>query len=170
MYFPEIRCYRCNCVIPDNDITRFVRGNQRKIAVTHHGDNTETDFVANPNTVVMLFQPSGATTPPTPPPGPTAFSVINATVAVGGSAYVVGDMITLTGGTANPPATGVTPLQNAVLQVTAINAGAVTGVNVIGPGSYSVKPANPVAQGSTTHSDGSAGGGSAATFVLNWNA
>lgn len=69
-----------------------------------------------------------------------------AAVAAGGSGYQVGDTITLTGG--------------AVLAVSSVNAGAVTGVTVTTPGTYAAAPTNPVAQ------TASSGGGTNATFNL----
>jgi hypothetical protein len=69
-----------------------------------------------------------------------------ASVAAGGSGYAVGNTITLTGG--------------AVLTVSSVSSGAVTGVTVTTPGSYSAIPANPVVQTATS------GSGSGATFNL----
>lgn len=84
----------------------------------------------------------------------TAFSVVSATVAAGGSGYTVNDTITLAGGTF---------YSAAVLKVTSISGGAVTGVAVLAPGGYRAQPGNPIAQASTS------GGGTGATFNATWN-
>lgn len=72
--------------------------------------------------------------------------VSSATVASGGTGYSVGNTITLTGG--------------AVLTVSTVNSGAVSGVTVTTPGSYTSLPTNPVGQTGTN------GSGSGATFNL----
>lgn len=72
-------------------------------------------------------------------------------VAAGGSGYVVGDLITLAGGTSTIAA---------VLEVTTVSAGAVTGARIENAGVYSSAPSDPVGQAST---DGS---GTGATFNL----
>jgi hypothetical protein len=77
------------------------------------------------------------------------------TVAAGGSGYTVGDTITLAGGTF---ATAT------VLEVTTVSTGAVTAAIIVNPGRYSVAPADPVAQGSTS------GGGTGATFNMTYAA
>lgn len=76
------------------------------------------------------------------------------TVASGGTGYVVGNTITLTGGTF---------LSAAILTVTAVTGGAVTGVSVLRNGVYTAVPTNPVAQGSTS------GTGTGATFTVAWS-
>ena len=70
----------------------------------------------------------------------------------GGTTYVVGDTITLAGGTGTEP----------ILTVTSVSAGAVTGVSITNAGSLTALPANPVSQGSTS------GTGSGAEFNLQW--
>lgn len=69
--------------------------------------------------------------------------------SAGGSGYTVNDTITLTGGTFTTAA---------VLRVTAVSAGAVTAVALVTAGAYTVLPATPTAQGSTS------GSGTGATF------
>jgi hypothetical protein len=70
--------------------------------------------------------------------------VATAVVVSGGSSgYAVNDTITLTGGTFATAA---------VLTVTSIASGVVTGVSVTTPGSYSVLPTNPVSKGTTSGS------------------
>lgn len=70
-----------------------------------------------------------------------------------GTGYVVGDTITLTGGTSTIPT---------VLTVATLSGSGVASVTVSTPGSYSALPANPVAQGATS------GVGSGATFTMAW--
>ena len=72
----------------------------------------------------------------------------------GGSGYSVGDVITLDGGTTTRPA---------VLEVASVSGGAVTGVTITDPGSYSSTPSDPVAQASVQPS-----GGTGATFNVTW--
>lgn len=100
-------------------------------------------------------------TPPrmaTPPTvyGPAKGSGITGTptVSAGGTGYVVGDQITLAGGTFSVAA---------ILQVATVTTGAVTSVTVVRNGMYTVTPANAVAQASTT------GAGTGATFTVSWS-
>lgn len=76
--------------------------------------------------------------------------VSSAAVAAGGSGYAVGNTITLAGG--------------AVLTVSSVSSGAVTGVTVSAPGSYAASPSNPVSQAATS------GSGTGATFNLTFAA
>lgn len=76
------------------------------------------------------------------------------TIGVGGTNYAVGDTITETGGTA---------AVQAVFTVASVSGGVVTGVTATFPGIYTVKPTNPVAQGSTS------GSGSGCTINIAWN-
>lgn len=68
-----------------------------------------------------------------------------AAVASGGSfvPYVVGEQVTLAGGTFTTAA---------VIRVDAVGPAGVTAASVVNPGSYTVKPSNPVSQASTTGS------------------
>jgi lysophospholipase L1-like esterase len=75
-------------------------------------------------------------------------------VTAGGSGYVVGDTITLTGGTFTVAG---------ILRVGSVSGGAVTAATIIRGGVYSVNPSNAVAQGSTS------GVGTGATFNLTFN-
>jgi uncharacterized phage protein gp47/JayE len=71
-------------------------------------------------------------------------------IAIGGANYVVGNTITLTGGTTTDPA---------VITVDAIGtAGVITAAHISHPGSYTALPVQPMAQGSTN------GSGTGATF------
>jgi len=78
----------------------------------------------------------------------------SATVSAGGSGYAVGDTITATGGTA---------VVQPVFQVATLSGSAVATVTVAFPGSYSAKPSNPVAQGSTS------GSGTGCTLTVTYN-
>lgn len=79
------------------------------------------------------------------------------TVTAGGSGYVVGDKITLAGGT---------PVYATTLIVTAVSSGAVTGAAVLRPGVYAngSQPTGTITQASTT------GGGTGATFTVTYAA
>lgn len=82
------------------------------------------------------------------------YSCTAATVQAGGSGYAVGDTITETGGTA---------IIQPVLTVATLSGTAVATVTVTVPGFYTVKPSNPVAQGSTS------GSGTSCTLNLTYN-
>ena len=93
-------------------------------------------------------------TPPTSTYGKGS-GVSAVTVASGGSGYVVGNSVTIAGGTGVVPAT---------LYVSSIGAGgSITGISVSRPGVYSTNPTNPVSQASTT------GSGTGATFTVTMN-
>jgi hypothetical protein len=77
------------------------------------------------------------------------------TVASGGTGYAVGEVITITGGTAAIPAK---------IYVVSVSAGAITSAAIACAGAYTANPSNPVAQGSTTLT------GTGATFTLTFNA
>jgi len=72
-------------------------------------------------------------------------------IVAAGTGYGVGNTLTLSGGTFATAA---------ILTVTAVNSGAITGVNVTTVGAYSVLPTNPVSV--------TGGAGSGATFALTW--
>lgn len=76
----------------------------------------------------------------------------SAVVAAGGSTYVEGDILTLSGGTSTVAAT---------VEVTGVTGGAVDTVEVVEPGAYTVIPTNPV---STT-----GGSGTGCTLTVTWN-
>lgn len=81
---------------------------------------------------------------------------VSAVVLVsGGTGYAVGEVITIGDGTST---------YAAKLYVSAVDAGVITGVSVHLAGSYTVQPANPATQGSSTLA------GTGATFTLTWNA
>lgn len=88
--------------------------------------------------------------------GNTSAPVLSAAVAVGGTSYVVGDQIVLTGGTAST---------QAILEVLTVSSGVITSIGIINGGAYTVAPGNPVAQGSVTSITGGASSGSGATFT-----
>lgn len=83
--------------------------------------------------------------------GATYGAVAAGTVTGGATTYVVGNVLTVVGGTGTAT----------TLTVTAVSAGAVTGVAVTTAGAYSVLPTNPVAV--------TGGGGTGATFDLFWS-
>jgi len=64
---------------------------------------------------------------------------LKATVADGGSGYIIGDILTVQGGTD----TGT----KARFKVTSVEAGAVTSVKLVEPGSYTVLPPSPALEG-----------------------
>jgi len=79
------------------------------------------------------------------------YAAVAAGIAGGGTGYAVGNTLTVAGGTFTTAA---------VLTVTAVSGGVITGVNVTTPGAYSVLPANPVSV--------TGGAGSGASFHLFW--
>lgn len=81
-------------------------------------------------------------------------SISAVAIVTGGMGYALNDTITLAGGVYS---------QRVILTVTTVMGGAVSGVSIANQGAYSVLPANPVAQGSTS------GGGSGASFALTFN-
>jgi Putative Ig domain len=82
----------------------------------------------------------------------TYYYLTAAAVSAGGNSYSVGDILIVSGGSS---------LLIAVLVVTSVSAGAVTGVAVGQPGTFAVQPTNPA---STTTS----GQGSGCTLTLTW--
>ena len=95
------------------------------------------------------------------------FPVVAATVASGGSGYAVGDQIVLSLGPITAPPIGIP----AVLQVTAVSGGVITGVEIVASvygedtsqtGGYYAPQPNPQGQGATT------GVGTGATFNLTY--
>jgi hypothetical protein len=77
--------------------------------------------------------------------------VTAAVASAAGSGYVVGELITLTGGTA---------VKQAILQVATLSGSGVATVTIFDGGLYTTAPSNPASQGSTS------GIGSGATFTL----
>lgn len=74
-------------------------------------------------------------------------------ISAAGSGYAAGDTITLTGGTFSTAT---------IVTVRTVSAGAITAYSISTPGAYTVKPANPISQGSTS------GSGTGATFTINY--
>ena len=85
------------------------------------------------------------------------YQVASATVQSGGSGYVVGDVVQTAGGTSIGSI-------SCLLKVATLSGSAIATVTVAYPGQFTVKPTNPVSQGST---DGS---GTGATFNLTFAA
>jgi hypothetical protein len=71
----------------------------------------------------------------------TSADSVDSVVNGGSSGYVVGDLVTLTGGTFTVAT---------VLEVTAVSAGVITAARIYNAGVYSVAPGDPVSQGSTS--------------------
>lgn len=86
----------------------------------------------------------------------TAQQATSATVSAGGSSYVVGDKLTVSGGTFGTAAT---------FEVTAVSAGAVTAVELLAGGDYTSTPSNPA---STTGGTGT-GCTLTVTYVTPWS-
>ncbi len=86
--------------------------------------------------------------------GDNTQQAITANVVNDGAGYVVNEEITLAGGTFTTAA---------VIKVLTVNAGNILTYKIKTAGVYTVLPANPVAQGSTT------GIGSGATFNMTWD-
>jgi len=75
------------------------------------------------------------------------------TIAAGGTGYVVGDVLTISGGTFNTAAT---------IKVTTVGgSNAITGVSVVNQGDYTAAPSSPVSV--------TGGFGSSATFTIAWS-
>jgi hypothetical protein len=85
----------------------------------------------------------------------TAQQAVSATVGAGGSSYVVGDKLTISGGTFGTAAT---------FEVTSVSSGAVTAVDLLAGGDYTATPGNPA---STTGGTGT-GCTLNVTYVTPW--
>lgn len=90
-------------------------------------------FVTNPGTgytsaPAVSFSSGSAT-------ATSNLKLLSATINAGGAGYVVGDVLTLTGGASSVTSTAT---------VTTVSAGAVTAVVVRKPGVYTVLPSNPI--------------------------
>ena len=105
---------------------------------------TAGTYTTAPNVTFSAPGGGGVTATGTPVLGAANITSIGA----GGAGYAINDTITLADGV--------------VVTVTNVAAGAVTAANITTPGSATILPTNPVAQVSTS------GGGSGATFNLNW--
>lgn len=73
-------------------------------------------------------------------------------INAGGTGYVTGDVLTVSGGTATSAVK---------LEVTSVAAGVIDGIKIVDPGQYTAKPSNPVAVTGGTGNDD-------ATFNLTW--
>lgn len=82
------------------------------------------------------------------------FGAISAAIGSGGTGYAVGDTWYATGGTASVPA---------AFTVSTVSGGVATAVTLAVPGVYTVKPTNPVSQGSTS------GAGTGLTLTVTYN-
>ena len=99
---------------------------------------------------------NATTTTLTPSSGSATFSCTLAvnlvTLSAAGTGYAVGDVLTVAGGTFTSAAT---------ISVTAVSSGAITGVNLLTTGNYTIAPSNPASV--------TGGHGSSATFTLNFS-
>lgn len=77
-----------------------------------------------------------------------------AAILQAGGGYVVGEILTIGGGTSSAAA---------LVRVTSVSSGAITGVAVLSAGVYSATPANPASQSAST------GAGQGAFFTLQWS-
>src|SRR5262249_33747940 len=110
------------------------------------GGDTKLQLSWNPQSDATLFKIERTAT--------LDNAAVSAAVQAAGAGDAVNDTITLAGGTFT---------QAAVLKVTAVGAGgAITGVSIMTGGRYSVTPADPVAQASTS------GSGIGAAFTMTW--
>jgi hypothetical protein len=128
---------------------KFATGTSGSPSVTFGSDTksglysvaaNELGLVANSLGVIVNATASTASGAPTP--------------SAAGSGYVVGDQITLTGGTF---------LVAVTVQVATLSGSGVATVTLVEGGRYTAIPGNPVAQGSTT------GSGTGATFTVTWS-
>lgn len=151
--FTDIATGLSDCLTRDNQagmtaIFRAVSGSVSAPGITFNSDTTAGLFLSTTGVVGLVAKSLGLIV------NSSLYSATAAAVQAGGSGYAVGDTITLTGGTGF----------NAVLTVATLSGSAVATATVTYAGFYSVKPSDPVAQGSTS------GGGSSATFNITWAA
>ena len=88
--------------------------------------------------------------------------VTSATIATGGTGYAVNDTVTLGGGS-----NGVF-VSPAVLTVTSVSGGVITGVSITGTGPYTQTVSNPLAPSATSGSGTGATFNLGYTFTANW--
>lgn len=127
----------------------FIAGTSSAPGVTHVSDSTSGIYNPAVGQEAIVAGAVGVLV------SSLAYYCSAAPVAAGGTGYVVGDRITLTGGTYVTPVT---------LTVATLSGSAVATVSITTPGRYTAQPTNPVSQGSTT------GSGSGATFTLTFTA
>jgi hypothetical protein len=150
--FTDIATGLSDCLTRDNQagmtaIFRAVSGSVSAPGITFNSDTTAGLFLSSTGIVGLVAKSLGLIV------NSAIYCMSTVAVQAGGSGYAVGDTITLTGGTA---------ISQAVLTVATLSGSAVATATVTYPGFYTVKPSDPVAQGSTS------GSGSSATFNITW--
>lgn len=151
--FTDIATGLSDCLTRDNQagmtaIFRAVSGSVSAPGITFNSDTTSGLYLSASGAPGFVAHSLGMIL------NTNNFVATSATVSAGGSGYVVGDTITATGGTA---------VSQPVFQVATLSGSAVATVTVAYPGSYSAKPSNPVAQGSTS------GVGTGCTLTVAYN-
>lgn len=152
--FTDIATGLSDCLTRDNQagmtaILRAVSGSVSAPGITFNSDTTAGLFLSTTGVVGLVAKSLGLLV------NSSIYCMSSVAVQAGGSGYAVGDTITETGGTA---------ISQAVLTVATLSGSAVATATVTYPGFYTVKPSDPVAQGSTS------GSGSGATFNVTWAA
>lgn len=118
------------------------------MAINYNTDIVTALFASNVATVAA-YQAPGTFGLPT---GYGSFKLSNtSTIAAAGTSYVVGNILTLTGGTRSVAAT---------IRVNSVSSGVVLTFEVINPGVYTVLPSNPISV--------TGGGGSGFTLTGVW--
>lgn len=150
--FTDIATGLSDCLTRDNQagmtaVFRAVSGSVSAPGITFNSDTTAGLYLSTTGIIGLVAKSLGILV------NSSIYQVSAASVQSGGSGYAVGDTITLTGGTA---------INQAVLTVATLSGSAVATATVTYPGNYTVKPSDPVSQGSTS------GSGSSATFNLTW--
>ena len=151
--FTDIATGLSDCLTRDNQagmtaIFRAVSGSVSAPGITFNSDTTSGLYLSASGAPGFVAHSLGMIL------NTNNFVAVSAVPSAGGTNYVVGDTITATGGTA---------VSQPVFQVATLSGSAVATVTVAYPGSYSVKPSNPVAQGSTS------GVGSGCTLTVTYN-
>ncbi len=152
--FTDIATGLSDCLTRDGQagmsaVLKAVSGSVSAPGITFNSDATAGLYLSSTGIVGLVAKSLGLLV------NSSIYAVASAAVQAGGSNYVVGEQITLTGGTFILPV---------VLTVATLSGSAVATVTVGYAGAYSVKPSNPVSQAST---DGS---GTGATFNLTFAA
>lgn len=151
--FTDIATGLSDCLTRDNQagmtaIFRAVSGSVSAPGITFNSDTTSGLYLSASGAPGLVAHSLGMIL------NTNNFAATSATVSAAGSGYAVGDTITLTGGTA---------VSQSVAVVATLSGSGVATVTIGYPGSYSTKPTNPVAQGSTS------GIGTGCTLTVTYN-